>query len=392
MIHKKIKSLNVQTKQLPQQGEARAFSILGDSGAAFVFQVVNASNQFYNFTTNLFQNGCTPQTLLKSSISGSAFNGLINFPSSGSSYNLILIADPSDVDSVLDLPKGNGVINKKINQVSNSTVSFSLVTSNTSNYTTLPTLSNVEGSPLQSLSQSIDRDFTVTNVSNDSHGFGLKLDRQPLSSTDFVFRKTQTVNGATSSSFTVVLDSVTDISVGMVLTGVSSGSLTGTPVVKAVDTKTLTISLSSAQSLADGITLTFDAIGVKGIANATGLVFDVTPSAKAAGLTKLVRTAISNSTTINVEGTYGIGVGATFNGSDVDNSSANTVQSVSASSTAGSFVCQVNQTLEENQKISIKGTSQSIDLTNAITINKFPSSNTTISILLDNFITPGVGS
>ena len=54
MIHKKIKSLNVQTKQLPQQGEARAFSILGDSGAAFVFQVVNASNQFYNFTTNLF--------------------------------------------------------------------------------------------------------------------------------------------------------------------------------------------------------------------------------------------------------------------------------------------------------------------------------------------------
>jgi len=392
MIHKKIKSLNVQTKQLPQQGEARAFSILGDSGAAFVFQVVNASNQFYNFTTNLFQNGCTPQTLLKSTISGSAFNGLINFPASGSSYNLILIADPSDIDSVLDLPKGNGVINKKINQVSNSTVSFSLVTSNTSNYAALPSLSSVEGSPLQALSQSIDRDFTVTNVSNDSHGFGLKLDRQPLSSTDFVFRKTQTVNGATSSSFTVVLDSVTDISVGMVLTGVSSGSLTGTPVVKAVDTKTLTVSLSSAQSLADGITLTFDAIGVKGIANATGLVFDVTPSAKAASLTKLVRTAISNSTTINVEGTYGIGVGATFSGSDVDNSSANTVQSVSASSTAGSFVCQVNQTLEENQKISIKGTSQSIDLTNAITIIKFPSSNTTISILLDNFITPGVGS
>lgn len=391
MIHKKIKSLNVQTKQLPQQGEARAFSILGDSGAAFVFQVVNASNQFYNFTTNLFQNGCTPQTLLKSTISGSAFNGLINFPASGSSYNLILIADPSDIDSVLDLPKGNGVINKKINQVSNSTVSFSLVTSNTSNYAALPSLSSVEGSPLQSLSQSIDRDFTVTNVSNDSHGFGLKLDRQPVD-TDFVFRKTQTVNGATSSSFTVVLDSVTDISVGMVLTGVSSGSLTGTPVVKAVDTKTLTVSLSSAQSLADGITLTFDAIGASGIANATGFVFKVAPSAKAASLTKLVRTNISNSTTINVEGTYGIGVGATFSGSDVDNSSANTVQSVSASSTAGSFVCQVNQTLEENQKISIKGTSQSIDLTNAITIGKFPSSNTTISILLDNFITPGVGS
>jgi hypothetical protein len=389
---KKIKSLTVSLATIPSGGETRTVSIEGENNASFILQIVNGSNQFYNFITRSFVSVSSPQTILRRSILGNRFNTNISFPSGGSSYNLILISDPNDPDSVLDLSKGNGAINKKINQVNNSTISFSLVTENSATYTTLPTPANTTGSPIKLYDIDIDRDFTVTNVSTDANGFGLVLDRQPVDS-DFVFRQTQTVNGATSSSVDVVLDSVTDISVGMVLTGVSSGSLTGKPVVKAVDTNTLTVSLSSAQSLADGITLTFDAIGFKSIAKAIGASMSLqSATATAPVLTKLVRTAISNSTTINVEGTYGIAKGAAFSGADVDNSSANTVQSVSASSTAGSFVCQVNQTLEENQKISFKGCSQTIDVATTLNVKRYPSSNRTISILLDNFITPGVGS
>ena len=378
---KKIKSLTVSLATIPSDGETRTVSIEGENNASFILQIVNGSNQFYNFITRSFVSVSSPQTILRRSILGNRFNTNVSFPSGGSSYNLILISDPNDPNSVLDLSKGNGAINKKINQVNNSTISFSLVTP-----------SNTTGSPIKLYDIDIDRDFTVTNVSTDANGFGLVLDRQPVES-DFVFRQTQTVNGATSSSIDVVLDSVTDISVGMVLTGVSSGSLTGTPVVKAVDTKTLTVSLSSAQSFADGITLTFDAIGFKSIAKAIGVSMSLqSATATAPALTKIVRTAISSSTTINVEGTYGIAKGATFSGPDVDNSSANTVQSVSASSTAGSFVCQVNQTLEENQKILFKGCSQTVDVATTLNVKRYPSSNRTISILLDNFITPGVGS
>ena len=266
------------------------------------------------------------------------------------------------------------------------------MTSNASNYTTLPSLSNTVGSSVANVSEPLARSFTVTNASNDTYGFGLILSRQPTEK-DFVFRKTQTVDGATSSSLTVILDDITDLAVGMNLTAVSSGSLAGVPFIKSIDVDNKIVSLSSAQSLADGITLTFDAIGFKAIASATGLsLSSLSSSASAAPLTKLVRTAISNSTTINVEGTYGIAKTATFSGSDVNNSSTNAVQSVSASSTAGSFVCQVNQTLEENQTITFKGCTQSITVTNKFTVSKYPSSNTTISILLDNFITPGVGS
>lgn len=392
MINKKITSLDIKKNKIPNAGEERLFSINGESGASFILQVVSDSNQFYNFSLRSFQNNFSSQTLLRSSVSGGSFTGKIKFPSGGSSYNVILLADPVDSSTLLDLPKGNGVINKKITQVSNSTVSFNLVTSNTSNYTTLPSLSSSAGSPVTSVSEILARNFTVTNVSNDSHGFGLILNAQ-LTEKDFVFRKTQTVNGATSSSFTVVLDDVTDVALGMNLTAVSSGSLVGVPFVKSVDADTKTVSLSSAQSLADGITLTFDAIGFKAIASATGLSLSSLSSlALETPLTKLVRTDISNSTTITVEGTYGIAKTATFSGSDVNNSSANAVQSVSASSSAGSFVCQVNQTLEENQTITFKGCTQSISVKNNFTISQYPASNTTISILLDNFITPGVGS
>ena len=75
-----------------------------------------------------------------------------------------------------------------------------------------------------------------------------------------------TVNGATTSSNTVVVDEViTNLAVGQRLQALSSGSLVGIPEVVHVDTANKRITLSKAQTLSDGITLTFSNSIVKGI-------------------------------------------------------------------------------------------------------------------------------
>ena len=68
----------------------------------------------------------------------------------------------------------------------------------------------------------------------------------------------------------VVVEETTDVSVGMVITGVSSGSLSGTPSIVSVDTATKTLTISSAQTVADGITLTLTALGSDAINTAVG--------------------------------------------------------------------------------------------------------------------------
>ena len=76
---------------------------------------------------------------------------------------------------------------------------------------------------------------------------------------------TQTVDGATTASTTVTLDSVTGCWVGQTLMSVSSGTLTGTPTITAINSTTKVITLSRPQTFADGITLKFANSIVSGI-------------------------------------------------------------------------------------------------------------------------------
>lgn len=90
----------------------------------------------------------------------------------------------------------------------------------------------------------------------------------------FETNKTQTVNGAITSSRSVVLDSVDNLKVGMRITAVSSGSLVSNSYIQLIDRKNKTIVIGKNNSFADGITLTFTANGVSGpSAFGTNLVF-----------------------------------------------------------------------------------------------------------------------
>ena len=175
----------------------------------------------------------------------------------------------------------------------------------------------------------------------------------------------------------MVLDDVTGLGVGMVLV---SGASSGTPVIKAIDTISKTVTLSSSSTFSDGGVVFFDAIGMSAISKATGISIKFNElTATATELTKTVRANVSSSTTVTLNGTYGIAGGnhVGIRGLNVNNSSANKVTSVSASSTAGSMVVQAAQTLTAGTKLYFDGCTQEIKIKGSIEVTGFPSSNVT---------------
>jgi len=388
-VLKKIQSLSIPLSTLPYLTSYRSFTIRGDEGASFILQIVTSSNLFYNFKTRTFAAGFSSKNALKAKISGGEYSGTIKFPTNGDglTYTIILMANPS-TDTVLN----KNVIQKSIPQVANVTVTLSPLTANTNNYNSMPTSITSTASSALSYSTELNIPWKVSNVKNDSYGFGLRLIRQPVEN-DWVFQSTQTVDGTISSSTTVVLDDVSDLAVGTTITGVSAGSLSGTPTIQSINAGTKTLTLSSAQSFNDGITLTFHAIGFKAIKRAIGLSMSfISSKATADALTKTVRTTSSSSTNVDLLGTYGVAGGnhLTILGEGVDNATATTVGSISSASvTAGTMVVSRAQTLKAGTKLYLSGSTQIVETSNRLKINRYPSSNRTIYFLLDNFITPG---
>ena len=74
---KVIKSFNLDTGNIKEAGETRTFTISGDNGAVFSLEV-KSGNNYYNFTTNLFQ--ATQTRLTDARIGGNSYSGNINFP------------------------------------------------------------------------------------------------------------------------------------------------------------------------------------------------------------------------------------------------------------------------------------------------------------------------
>lgn len=206
-----------------------------------------------------------------------------------------------------------------------------------------------------------------------------------------MFRKTQTVDGAISGATSVVLDDITDLVAGMAITGVSSGSLSGTPYIRSIDTAAKKITFSSAQTFADGITLTIDARGSKLIYKATGAMINVVDIESSENkLSKTVRGAVTSSTTITLDGTYGISKDNTYAGAGVDNSSSNKVTNVhTPSASVGQIYVESAQTLLDGTTLYFYGSTRSINTKFRLSVLKYPPVNRTITLLLDNFITPG---
>ena len=403
-----ISSFIIDTSYLAATKTTRGFSIDGEAESRFIFQVVNDSGAYYNWKTKTFNTGHISENNLISTLRGTTHKGDIIFPSSSSAtYNAILIAPPDSGTTFSEDIEGGGknVVNKTITQVGDVTVTFAASTANTASYGNATTPADEEdppaanitstGSPTQAGLVTINDDFTVYNRNTDANGFGLRLTRQPVES-DWYFTTTETVDGAVSSSKTVVVDDLTDLVVGMVVT--AGTGLSGTPTITEIGTSTKTIVLSSAQSFDDGITLTFQARGEATIASVIGIDWKVIGlRARAVEHSVTVRSGVTNAT-IPITNTYGIAGGShvTVTGAGINTSGTNNINSVAADAGGGgedgTITMDLSSTVTTGTVLYLDGSTTSISIAVTHSISTYPSANRTIYLNLDNFITPGAAS
>ena len=404
-----INSFEINTSEMSNIPQSRRYTVSGDIGASFTIVALqnpsssSAHTLYYDFVSTAFESGHNNEhNNLNITLTSRTYRGSIDFPDGGGEFVIKLIQTNSDKTNI---------ISKSISKVSTvTTLTFQAETSNTNSYETFATATS---KGVLGTSGSVSFDWAITNKKTDANGFGLlqntsttfeELNLANESSiitqieNAWYFKATDTVDGAITSATQFKVDDLTDIVVGMVITGVSSGSLTGEPFITSIDAGDKTITINSAQTFADGITLTFKAYGRSNIQNAIGAVFTfnavtITPTV----LTKAVRTDVSSSTSIDLVDTYGIAGGdlVTYKGADVDNSGSNKVTEIATADVDGSngvITVERAQLLAQGVVLTFIGSFAIINFSGNITINSYPNANRTINFDIDKFLSVGAAS
>ena len=399
-----INSFNINEGDMPAAETTRKFTATGNVGAQFIIIALqNPSSSsdhtlYYDFTDGAFEAGHNDlNNNLIVTLPTNTYSDSITFPSGAGEFVIKLMAIG---DTELQNQKTN-VITKSMSKLANPTITFTpgSLTTTANTYATLPTTTSTGAVASGDI---VSFDWAVTNSAVDAYSHGLRYGTAvTINDSYWYFQATDTVDGAVSSSTTVVVDDLTDIVVGMTINEVSSGSLSGTPRITAIDTASKTLTLDAAQTFADAITLYFRAYGTTYIKDATGLglsfgTITITPTQ----LTTTVRadSAGGSSTTVTLDATNGIGGGnfIKYKGVGVNNTSSNLITSVTpdpdGSDNDGAMVVQLAQTLTAGTVLTFSSIHKVINFAGIINIQTYPSANRTINLDLDKIITPGVAS
>ena len=408
---KKITNFTINRSDLTATvSSTRSFTVTGEKDAEFILQVFDGSSpvKFYDFISRSFATGFISTNNLKVKMNSGSFNGNIKFPvnASGDTYTILLLTPP-DKDTELSFSSGKNSYSTTITQVTNAILTFtpSTATATAANYQTFPTTTSTGSSAVTgNVTKAIGWD--VENTDSDAKGFGLRLIRQPVE-TDWYFTPTltYTIVGAVSGN-EVVVDDLTDLCTGMHVTAVAGGSsLSGTPTITDIDIDAKILTISSAQTFANGHTLTFEARGSGVIRSAIGAAIDFinwtssTITATEEILTKTVRGVVSDSTTVTLNGTRGISGGdfVRILGVNVNNTSTNLIQTnrtdgstATASNAAGEIIVDVAQTFVGGEVLTFVGCTKKVTISNDVIVKSHPLAARIIYLNLDNFITVGV--
>lgn len=418
MNKKLISSVQVDLRSLSTIQENRNIKITGEEGAEFSINVIkingNSQESYFNFSSKTFTSSFNSENNLIGKLSSSFFLTTINFPadSTGDTYKILIIPQANSA-----FQNGSAVYSKDITQAGQTTVFLELdegteVNSALANYYTSnppDTAISSTGSTANTKPTNVNASFTVTNANHDTYGFGLKLPNlaNTFSIPDSYFYTAivKTVNGATTSSTTVELDDVQRLKVGMAI-GYAASSISGSPVITAINGNIVTLSVAQSFSNDEGIQ--FRAYGPSLIRSA----FGYSPNfknfvAKGRPLTTTVRTnttlpASNTEVTIPVVGTRGIAVGTRFEGFNVNTAGNNNlIGQVSASESQGSIVISafaggatdvVAETVTIGTELNIIGSHKIIDINGTVVISKYPDANFKLMLDLNKFITVGAGS
>ena len=419
-MEKKINFINIDTRTLPQIAQNRILSITGEVGANFIINIIkingNSKESYYNFLTKQFTEPFISTNNLNVNLKTNSFSTVINFPadSTGDVYRIIVFAGEDSV-----FVNGSYVNVKNITQAGESTIILEPDegADRSNYYTSNPPAAAVSsiGSTAKTTYTDVAIDWTLTNASSDTYGFGLMLPNRPATNLFVIpdsywyVAQTQVVNGAVTSSTTITLDSIANLYVGMEIASFTSGSVSGTPLITEIDGNTITVSV--AQTVGDGVTIEFRAYGRSLLTNAFGVNVDfINFQAKGTQLLKVIRTNTTQpvsdgAITYNLEGTYGIAGGSLvrMTGFNInENGNNNLIVSVTASASEGSVSMNYQgntdvDITEENvvtagTDVEILGSHQVIRVQGTVRINKYPDQNRKIYLDLNKFITVGAAS
>tara|TARA_R110002012_G_scaffold36334_5_gene102759 strand:- start:8217 stop:9587 length:1371 start_codon:yes stop_codon:yes gene_type:complete len=297
---KTITSFELNTDNIPQQGEVRSFSVYGEAGAGFYLTIKNEDPSWYNFETGKFQSS---EINLQGVASPSGYQGIINFPqvSDADQYEVYLITDQSlnskHAASVIIFDE-NGDIDVNASTGSNSNFLRKRILQTLDATLTLQAIDQSSGAGFASLSfandtvvTSIDgsspkRAFTITATAANGNAF--KIDRQPRSDDFFTkltanmgehFRTGLDGEGA-DARFGWEVTNVVGIEEGMFASGtnitantiVASGSNTVVQSAGTAEETTITLKTVSAKKLTGKVITTVDSTTKIKTSTATGLI------------------------------------------------------------------------------------------------------------------------
>lgn len=405
-----ISNFEIDTSTMSDLATVRKFTVTGDIGSEFEIIALEVGTlKYYNFISKTFELGHSASSNLKIKLTTTRFSSSISFASGGGDFEIKIRAING---TTIFNDKKQYIVTKSLSKISSATtLTFQGASlSNSNNYETFPT-TTISGNFKGFSSSSYD--WSIQNKINNTHGFGLvpisstelNIDDKPSVITEvnhcWFFQTTDTVNGAITSSSEVVVDSVTDLIAGMKIVAVSSGSLSGQPFILSIDIDTKTLTLSSAQTFADGITLTFKAEGIDLVNRVLDCEINfsninVTPTL----LVKTLRTDISNSANLALNNTVGIAGGGSIvsiSGVGVNNEGTNFVNEITtpdADGSGGNGVINVdlNQNLAQGVVLTFIGSFAVINFAGEIIVNSFPSANRTINFDIDKFLSVGLDS
>ena len=421
-----IKTIKIDTSPIRTTGTIRPVVVTGDDNAVFSIKVSESSGKYYDFSTSTFEipNNLAQQRL--ANLKPGSYDIAFPADASGNTYTVHVFAEPH-YNTTIESGKNNLYQSLQVSQSGNSTITFS----------TDASISTVSATAIDTSTGSPDDKFmgakrpTVTMVDKQltvpaaTGNYGVFITTPGATSNvgewdvnDLYWEsKNYTANGGGTGATELVLTSVDDLYIGMQLSHVDGTFQTELRSITAIDTDTLTVTLNGAESWSDTHTIKFRSYGSDLIKKSTDIELELSNATCRLGQeSTTVRTAIASgtATSVDVNGTGGIGNGATVRCKFIDKSTSASkcvvahggttgstsagvlkiVNGVYAATTTSTFnpPAGVNVPIRAGTIIYIDGSSADIYLSGTISISSYPTSDQTIYVDVSKIFTAGVNT
>ena len=406
-----IKSATIEQKPMRAGAANRSLIVVGDPNAIFHVVVSRSSDaKIYDFSLNSFQTAVTSQSRLKNQSPGEIS---IAFPAaaSGDTYSLQITADANS-NTAFKSGKNKLVQTITFSQRGNSTVTFTASgtgitntaagastgsSSDTFATTSTPTvvMSNLQVAVADSGGQF---GYFITETSTDLNNGTWDSGALYWQTGNYV------ANGAGSDATALILDSVDGLYVGMQVALINSVYQSALRAITAINTTTKTLTLDGNETWSNDHVIIFRAYGSRIIKNAIGIGLSlVDPTVNFGKTTTTLRTELTGAATdFDVNGNFGIGVGATIRmrGLKKDSSASEcTVSGVGTSEAAGT-ISIVNGSVNASSArpiraktiIYVDGSSNKVFLNGTLSISKYPLADQVIYVDMNKILTIGTAS